>query len=167
MATAPKPADFGLCRIPGHVGLAARIGIWLNGDGWHHYQHAFLVLEDQQLLEAMPGGARARPLTDDDRAAATFSDWPLTDQQRDSVVYHARLLVGTPYSVLDYLSLALVRLGIRPAWLRRYVANTGHLICSQLVDEVYLRAGIHMFHDGRFPGDVTPGDLAKVLHGPA
>jgi hypothetical protein len=162
-----QPGDFGLTRIPGYAGFAARIGIFLNGDGWHQYQHAFLVLEDDQLLEAMPGGARIRPLTDADRANATYSDWPLTDDQRVAICWVGRELEGTPYSIVDYLSLTLVRLHIRPPALKRYVADTGHMICSQLIDEVYLRAGVHMFNDGRVPSDVTPGDLRKVLHGPA
>lgn len=162
----PQPGDFGLTRIPGYAGWAARIGIYLNGDGWHRYQHAFLVLEGDQLIEAMPGGARIRPLTEADLAEATYSDWPLTDEQRAAICTHGRTLVGTPYSILDYLSLALVRLRIRPRWLTKYIASTKHLICSQLIDWVYLQAGVHMFHDGRFSGDVTPGDLRLVLHGP-
>jgi hypothetical protein len=163
----PKPGDFGLTRIPGYAGLAARIGIYLNGDGWHNYQHAFLVLEDDQLLEAMPGGARVRALIDPDVANVTYSDWPLTDDQRAAICRVGRELEGTPYSIVDYLSLTLVRLRIRPLALKRYVANTGHMICSQLIDHVYLHAGLHMFNDGRVPSDVTPGDLRKVLHGPA
>jgi hypothetical protein len=46
---------------------------------------------------------------------------------------------------------------------RDFVADEGHLICSQLVDEAYLRAGVHLFDDGRLPGDVTPGDLWWLL----
>jgi hypothetical protein len=163
----PKPGDFGLTRIPGYAGFAARIGIFCNGDGWHNYQHAFLVLEDDQLLEAMPGGARIRALIDPDIANATYSDWPLTDDQRAAISRVGRELEGTPYSIVDYVSLTLVRLRIRPPVLKRYVANTGHMICSQLIDEVYLRAGLHMFNDGRVASDVTPGDLRLVLHGPA
>jgi uncharacterized protein YycO len=163
----PQPGDFGLTRIPGYAGFAARIGIFLNGDGWHRYQHAFLVLEGDQLIEAMPGGARIRSLIDPDIANATFSDWSLTDDQRAAICTYARTLVDTPYSILDYLSLTLVRLHIRPPGLTRYIADSGHMICSQLIDHVYLKAGLHMFNDGRFSGDVTPGDLRKVLHGPA
>jgi hypothetical protein len=45
-----------------------------------------------------------------------------------------------------------------------FIADSGHLICSQLVDLCYLRAGAHLFDDGRLPGDVTPGDLWKLLN---
>lgn len=157
----PKPADFGLVRIRGYVGWLIRLGQWANGDGFSSYHHAFLVLEDGQILEAMPGGARIRPLAQFDGTNAIYSDWPLTDEQRTAICTYAHTLVGTPYSVLDYLSLALVRLGIRPPGL------TKHMICSQLIDTAYLQAGVHMFNDGRFSGDVTPADLHTVLHGPA
>lgn len=162
----PQPGDFGLTRIPGYAGWAARIGIYLNGDGWHRYQHAFLVLDDNQLIEAMPGGARIRALTQADRTEATYSDWPLTDEQRQAICRVGRDLEGTPYSILDYLSLTLVRLRIRPPGLTKYIASTKHLICSQLIDVAYLQAGVHMFNDGRLSMDVTPGDLRLVLHGP-
>lgn len=162
----PRPGDFGLASIHGVAGLGVRIGQWLNGDGWHAFQHAFVVLDDETVLEAEPGGARIRLLSAYDGTNAIYSAWSLTDDQRATIVAEARPLVGTPYSALDYVSLALLRLGIRPAWLRRYVAASGHMICSQLVDEAYLRAGLHMFEDGRWPGDVTPGDLRAALRGP-
>ncbi|MCU1617211.1 MAG: hypothetical protein JWO98_4751 [Frankiales bacterium] len=93
------------------------------------------------------------------------------DLIRARVVAEAKKLVGVPYSPLDYVALALVHLEnlltgrSRPTWrltkwIRRRVQSSGHMICSQLVDAVYERAGIHLFHDGRLPGDVMPSDLA-------
>ena len=37
------------------------------------------------------------------------------------------------------------------------------MICSQLVDEAYARAGVQLFDDGRLPGDVTPADLYGLI----
>jgi hypothetical protein len=31
------------------------------------------------------------------------------------------------------------------------------------VDFAYDMAGVHLFSDGRIPGDVTPGDLYRLL----
>lgn len=162
----PKPGDFGLVSIRGIAGLGVRIGQWLNGDGLLDYHHAFVVLDRGEILEAEPGGARIRPLSQYDGTNAIYSSWDLTDDQRAAIVREARPLLGTPYSVLDYLSLALHRLHIPAPHLRRYIADSGHLICSQLVDLAYERAGIQLFDDGRWPGDVTPGDLTLVLTGP-
>lgn len=169
----PLPGDFGLVSIPGAAGWLVRIGQWLNGDGFTTYEHAFLVLAKPNernglLIEAEPGGARCAPWPGNyANQDVTYSSWELTSAQRLAIYDAARRLEGTPYSWLDYLSLALVRLRIRPHWLQRYVANTGHMICSQLVDYCYQQAGVQLFDDGRLPGDVTPGDLARVLKGPA
>ncbi len=37
------------------------------------------------------------------------------------------------------------------------------LICSQLVDEAYRLADIHLFNDGRLPQLVSPGDLLVLI----
>lgn len=161
---APQPGDFGIVAISGRIGRLIRIGQWLNGDGYKDFEHAFIVLDDDTLIEAEPGGARIRPLTQYDGTNVLYSDWDLTDHQRHDIVACARALKDTPYSVLDYLSLVLVRLHVRPKWLLAYVESTKHLICSQLVDVCYEEAGIQLFDDDRPAGDVTPGDLCTVLH---
>lgn len=163
----PQPGDFGLVSISGVTGLAVRIGQYLNGDGFSDFQHAFVVLDGERVLEAEPGGARIMPLTEYKGTNAVYSTWQLTDQQRAAIVDTALSLVGIPYSALDYLSLVLHRLHIRPPGLKRYIASTGHMICSQLVDHCYEQAGVHLFNDGRWSGDVTPGDMTVVLQGPA
>jgi cell wall-associated NlpC family hydrolase len=138
------------------------MGQLLTGDA-SRYTHAFIVLDDETVIEAMPGGAIITPLSEYFPGKAVFSNLELTDEQREAVVREGRALRGTPYSFLDYLALALAHFGLKPIKLRRYVQNKGHMICSQLVDEVYRRAGIHMFNDDRLPQDVTPGDLANYL----
>lgn len=70
-------------------------------------------------------------------------------------------LVGVPYSFLDYLSLTLLHLGLPRRLTARRVTDSGHMICSQLVDTVLCRAGYHLFDDGRLPQDVTPGALFR------
>jgi hypothetical protein len=60
------------------------------------------------------------------------------------------------------VALAALRYGLRPRWIRHRVATSGRLICSQAVDELYRRVGVHLFDDGRPSGDVTPGDLDRA-----
>jgi hypothetical protein len=140
MATAPLqplPGDFAVVRILGDVGRLIRVGQWLDGDGYENYEHAFIDVGDGQLVEAQPHGAR--------------------------LVAAARSYIGVPYSFLDYGSLALARFHVRPPVVTRYIADTHHMICSQLVDQCYVDAGVHLFTDGRFPGDVTPGNLYELI----
>lgn len=162
--TEPKPGDFGLTRITGYAGLLIRIGQWLNGSGWKNYEHAFIVVGNDSLAEAEPGGARMAPLSE--YSDATYSSWDLTDAQRAAIVWHAHDLLGTPYSGADYFALALRRFHIPAPWLRRYIESSKHVICSQLVDMCYQAASLKMFTDGRWSGDITPADLDQVLEGP-
>ncbi|WP_037827112.1 hypothetical protein [Streptomyces sp. NRRL F-5630] len=163
--TTPLPGDFGLTRIEGLTGRLINLGQHLIGDG-APVQHALVYVGGGMVVQAMPGGAELIPLEEASPVVAWSTGVvPLTSEERAAITLHARSLVGTPYSFLDYASIGLAFYRIRPRWVRDYVADTGHLICSQLVDEVYLRAGVHLFSDGRIPGDVTPGDLWKVVCG--
>lgn len=158
-----KPGDIGLTTIGGVLGFFVSLGQHLAGDS-SKFTHAYIVLDDETVLAAQPGGARIDKLSDY-KNKAIYIQKDLTDEQRSRIVLEARKLEGLPYSFLDYLALALARLGIKPQWLQKYIANTGHMICSQLCDEVYRRSGIHLFNDGRLPQEVTPGDLLYILAG--
>jgi hypothetical protein len=180
-----KPGSFGLSRIGGLLGKLIAAGQAFSGDG-SRFTHAFVVLDQGEVIEAMPGrrGARIVPIADRlahdevvfcdapvrgwlaEHSASRYSEQVL----REIVVGHARTLEGAPYGYLQYLALGLAALGLagKPGeelrwWfarkLRAYIADSGRMICSQLVDEVYHRAGIRLFEDGRLPQDVTPGDL--------
>lgn len=160
--TAARHGDIGLARIKGFVGLTIQLGQWFNGDG-SRWTHAYIVGRADVIYQAEPGGAEAVPL-DTYAGREVFVHPELTTEQRDRIVAAAKDMLGTPYSFLDYLSIALHRFRIRPRFVERYVQTTKHMICSQLVDEAYLRAGVHLFADGRLPQDVTPGDLARLFH---
>lgn len=163
MNTTPQPGDFALTKISGITGAFISAGQYLVGDG-APVQHAYVYVGDGYITQAMPGGAEFIPLEEANEPVVwSTGKIPLTAAQRRSITNEAIHLVGTPYSFLDYGSIALAHYRIRPAWVRDFVADSGHLICSQLVDEAYLRAGVHLFDDGRLPGDVTPGDLYRLL----
>lgn len=159
----PRPGDFGLTTIGGALGWWVSFGQFLAGDG-SRYTHAFIVLDDGDVIAAQPGGARRDPLSFY-KNKAIYSSIELTDDQRKIIIEEAKKLEGTPYSFLDYLALALARFGIKPKRLTKYIASKGHMICSQMVDEVYRRAGVHLFNDGRLSQEVTPGDLLYVIAG--
>jgi uncharacterized protein YycO len=158
----PSPGDFGLTRIAGTTGKLVSLGQRVVGSG-SFYTHAFVYLGNGEIIEAEPGGARKALLSHalQGRKTAAYSDFDLSDEQRKSIVSTAESLLGTPYSFLDYLAIGEARL-LHSKSLERYVSDTGHMICSQLVDECYRRAGIELF-PGRIAGDVAPGDLAKLI----
>lgn len=159
----PSPGDFGLTKIKGWTGVWVSLGQWLNGDA-SRYTHAFLVLDNEQVIEAQPGGAVITPLSEYlGRLDVVFSRFDLTHEQRDTMVAHARQLEGTPYSFLDYLALALTRLKIKPTFVINRVKSSGHLICSQLVAQEYEKVDAALFRSDTPSYMVTPGDLADVL----
>lgn len=162
--SSPRPGDIGLTNVVGPVGWGIRVGQALLGAGTLPYEHAFLVLDRGELIEAQPGGAVVRPLSEyDGRHVLYVAPAGLTDEQRAGIVAAGRNLVDTPYSGLDYLALALHRFHIPAPGLRRYIADTGHLICSALCDVAYQRAGAQLFADGRWNGFVVPEDLYNLL----
>ena len=130
---------------------------FLVGSGPGHY-----------VIEAMPGGARCRRLvyTAQDYPGARWSSGhiALTAHEREAIVHTAFGLVGTPYSGLDYGAIAAHRLKLHPLdyALKARIESDKHLICSQYVDLSYNRGLVKLFRDGRWPGYVTPLDLAKL-----
>lgn len=160
----PETGDIGFCKIKGPLGFLIKLGIYLNGDGTSRFQHVFIVVDPVKGLsiEAQPGGAKWVAYAKEHPDAVFVSPAGLTAEQRVRIAGAAIRYRGTPYSFLDYVALAGARMRLPWApWLRRYVKSTKHMICSQMVDQCYLDAGVHLFTDGRWPGDVTPGDMVQ------
>lgn len=165
--TAVQPGDFAVVSTGGPAGRLIALGERLNGDAFTQYQHAFVYAGDMQVIEAEPGGARDRRLTRFE-TPGQLTLWStgtiaLTGAQRAAVCLAARGYRGTGYSALDYLAIAARRFRLPVPGLQSYIATTKHMICSQLVDQCYADAGVHLFDDGRWPGYVTPASLAAVI----
>jgi cell wall-associated NlpC family hydrolase len=156
-----EPGDFGLVPMSGRAGRLIRLGQLLDGDGFADYEHAFVYVGNDTIIEAEPGGARSAPLN---YAGVLWSTGIInpTDAQRAAIVNAAQSYIGTPYSVLDYFAIAARRMHIPVPYLRAYIASTGHMICSQLVARCYADAGCPLFGD-EWTGYDTPGDLWRVL----
>lgn len=163
-----QPGSFFLVNVHGLAGFGIGLGQALAGAP-SRYEHAGMIIgADGSTVEARPGGAIIGNVSAYEGRALLVSDGPVLgrtvyrDEQmaRSAVVAEARRLVGVPYSALDYVALAALHLHLPSKWIRQRVQSSGHMICSQLVDAVYARAGIHLFDDGRLPGDVMPSDLA-------
>jgi hypothetical protein len=154
------PGDVGFSIIGGRTGALVNLGQALLRDSCR-FTHAYLVLDNAEAIEAMPRGARLASTSDRVGDDFLYFRLPLLDIQRQAVTSVGRGLVGTPYSFLDYYALGAQQWGFLPGgeWARRRVADSGHMICSQLVDFALHEAGCWLFDDGRLPQDVTPGDL--------
>ena len=154
MSGSPQPGDYGVERTRGFTAWAIRVATRSA------FSHAFVVVRDGYVVEARSKGAVCRPLGIRD-AIYSSDAIKLSASDRNGIVGNAEHLVGTLYGWLDIISIGLLQYGIRPKLVRNRVERTDQLICSQLVDLAYERAGVHLFADGRLPMDVTPSDLAK------
>lgn len=162
--SAPQPGDFAVVTAGGLPGQIVHLAELANGSGpYADYQHTFIYLGENQIIQAEPKGANYATLTSHAKTLWSTGKFNLSAEQRDKICDAARGYVGTPYSFLDYLALALHRFHVPVPHLKAYISTTRHMICSQLVDQCYLDAGVHLFADGRWPGFVTPADLAKLL----
>jgi hypothetical protein len=171
------PGDIMFARHlkPWYADLLVQAGqLALGEPGYPH--HVGVVVQGgfkPRIVQAMPGGAEeieigAEYFTKDYvyvrpeyRSADRWPDVPVT--QAEVVAESARCLVGTPYSFLDYVALAGLHLGVKNGRVRRYVRDSGHMICSQLADQAMTDAGYHVFNDKRLPQDVIPSALFRQL----
>ena len=161
----PRAGDFELVRMGGNTGRLIRLGQFLNGDGFLDYEHAKLYLGDGKVIEALPGGAQVDDYVYDASSLWSTGIIKLTDIERKRIILAGYAGIGIPYSEADYFALAAHRLHLEliTPGLREYVRTSRHMICSQLVDYFYQKAGIQLFDDGRWNGYVTPADLANLL----
>lgn len=157
----PLPGDVGCTQIEGDVGRLIRLGQWLNGDGFADFEHVFISIGNGQIVEAEPGGARVAELTEYDQRTVAWLKCPT--EHREAVAEAARSLVGTPYSFLDYLAIALHRLHIPAPGLRRFIASRKHDMCSALADLAAMLGGWHWYDDGRWEGYITPADVWALI----
>jgi hypothetical protein len=169
----PRLGDVGLTRISGSVGLGIRVAEFLNGDGWAgDIEHAFGIVGFDEpsvtwIVEAEPGGARKTTL----HYPADQIEWiPCPDEFREAMARELLRLVGTPYSFLDYGACACHRLHLPVPGLREYIEDTGHCMCSQLMDLAASRAGWHFFGSLAVPpsepvwdGYATPRMLRRLV----
>lgn len=181
MTVTPEPGDFLVLPIEGSAGLAIEGAQWLERVVQEHklgtpqkYEHAevYVGLADAAApngytYSAYPNGSgkRALPYPPGQVPGALWSSGiiSLTQQQRDGIVAWCLAHPAVPYSSLDYLALLGHTLGLETKWLQDYIQNQSHMICSQYTDVAYSSNGVRLFTDGRWPGFVTPLDLALLL----
>jgi hypothetical protein len=170
--TDPRPGDIGFSKIPGHGGRWINIAQAMLGDA-APFDHVYVVVAvlgdpdwpDGLVVEAMPKGARLAPLAGRLGPGHAYARVPLTAAQRNMAYSTALTFTtprngrGVPYSFGSYLALSLIHWGFTPDWLMGRIGTRKSLICSQLADEFLFRVGFHLFEDGGWRGDVSPGDV--------
>lgn len=135
---------------------------WIRLGTFSRYNHTFIVGPGGRIVEANPSGAEFGHISQYPKARYNVQH-EIPEGTRQRIWDNAVALVGTEYHWLDIAALALKFFHISVPWVNRRLQRSDRLICSQLVDLAYRRAGVYLFDDGRLPHDVTPGDLADLL----
>ena len=170
----PRPGDFCCVPVSGPVGFGIEAGQWLDGDRFQPYDHAELYVGRADAagpygytVSTYPSGPGKRALPCP-AARLPGSLWSaglvdLTGTQRVDITAWALAHQDVGYSLADYGALVLHALRVPAPGLREYIASTRRMICSQYIDAAYRLNGVPLFDDGRWPGYVKPGDLARLL----
>jgi hypothetical protein len=170
MSAALKPGDFAVVKYA--QSPIEDMQMLIRGQRrYAKWEHAVVLvsLTPLEVVEATPQGAKRNPLAHRSEDVWWSSGSIVIPEENRSLVVaaadaYARLQVG--YSYLDYLAIALHSYGIPSPHLKAFIASTGHMLCSQLVDRVELDGGIHLYDDGRWPGYVAPMHLAELIGAP-
>lgn len=170
----PRPGDFCCVPISGPVGVGVTIGQWLDGDRFQFYDHTEIYVGRADAagphgytVSTYPSGQGKKALPCQP-AVLPGSLWSsglidLTGTQRAGITEWALAHQDVGYGFLDYGALILHGLHVPAPGLREYIDSTRRMICSQYVDAAYAANSMRLFDDGRWPGYVKPGDLAKLL----
>jgi hypothetical protein len=152
---------YGVERDNGWIAACIRLGLRSQ------YNHAWIFV-GAKVVAAQPGGVRFDDVPSVADMAIADELLAYLEKLRPGIgqeIADIAILLGDkagPYNFLDIGALALRQFGVNLGFINRRIARTDRMMCSQLVDEVYKRAGVHLF-SGRLSQDVTPGDLADLI----
>lgn len=124
--------------------------------------HVITAVDEDIVVSAEIPHVRYRPTTH--FPDAIWSDFDLTDQQRNKIITFADAQIGKPYALGDDLliGIALLTRAHTPLWIRHHLNNDHHWQCAELADAAYWHAGINLFHDDRPAAAVYPGSFIPI-----
>ena len=156
MSYQPKPGDYGVVKTNGIIGRLIRIG---TTSRWNH---AFIYVGDNMIVEANPTGVALSPASKYPKIAWNQHD-RLSAKQREIIVETALDQVGKAYDFIDIGSLLLRIFGLKlPIYkLFKVLSKRDSWFCSELVSYSYNKVKLPLLNMPDYL--VTPGDLAERL----
>lgn len=172
------PADWAVVQIHQPAGTMIKL-MQLTMPGcaprWAKWVHAItcVSIDPIMIVEATPQGTKHVPFHYNP-ADVFWSTGIITKDitARDTSVSAAMAATeandgqGIQYSFADYGAQFLHAWHIPAPGLQDYIADTGHMICSEDVDQFEKDGGTHLFTDDRWAGYVAPWMLAKRIGAP-
>lgn len=158
----PPVGSFGVTATGGFIGWVIRKFTRSR------VNHAFIVGPGGLIVEANPSGAAFGHISQYPKARYNLHT-VLPDETREKIWQTALGFAqanngkGVGYGWLDIVAITLKRFHISIGWVDLRIQRQDRLICSQLVDLAYERAGVHLFDDNRLSQNVRPVDLDNIL----
>jgi uncharacterized protein YycO len=157
--------------LTGQIGLVESTGIYSDAIRFFQsfrepphlakYTHCVTALDNDRLLEAVPGGARIVDIAT--YGPIVWSQFIFKPGEQDLIVNWSKDREHAPYAWEDIplIALALTTGDNTPAWLETKLSSDRRYICSELVDAAYKHAGIHLFKNIP-PSAVYPAMVAAM-----
>lgn len=162
MTWTPPPGAIALTYAYGFTGFRASLGQALLAENTS-YNHAFIVLNEKEIIEPWPSGVRLSSLRNYDGEYVAYGFLPGLNESEQALLASAALsLDGVRHGMRDHVTLALHRYGWHSRRVRRQLTSKRRLLPAQFVVEVYRRAGLELF-PGFQVGDVTMEDVGELL----
>jgi hypothetical protein len=151
--------------------LTGQIGLLRNGTTfitrgieWATYSHAhhvIVAISETQCVSAEPGGVRIRDISE--YGHVDWSHFDLTEDERFRICINAVRSLKLPYNYAIYPFLLCARITgvLVPDWIAGWLSKRRNVDCSQLVDDVYNKAGIDLFTAANVL--TTPGDFDRYF----
>lgn len=152
----PRVGDFGVVKTNGLIGKLIRLG---TQSRWNH---CFIYVGNDYIVEANPKGVELSSVSKYPKIAWNQHE-ELFETTRQNIAYHAKALVGRPYSFFTIAGMVLRILGFKflSNKILKKISKYDNYICSELVSECYRKAGEPLFDKEDYL--VVPGDLAERL----
>jgi hypothetical protein len=153
----PYTAQIGL--VPHAQSPIEHVIDWFTSSQVHH---AVIAISETECVSAEPGGARIRQISE--YPDTHWSNFPLTDANREVIVAKANSMLGTPYGWFADIAIGLsLKTPFRvPLWLAHYIDSDKRTECAQLCDTAYTAAGIRLFTHV-LPSAVYPGMFVPIF----
>ena len=135
--------------------------------------HVALIEDKTWIWESTIGGVQRSKLKKYRKKGTTIflaSNSLFTQDERDRIIAHAKVLKGRGYGYLDlfvYLGdILLEKLGFPRNTLTEKLNRADRLVCSELVARCYASVGYHFLDAKRWPlhaSDVRPDDIWRTV----
>jgi uncharacterized protein YycO len=153
--------DLGIVKSNGLMARFIQVGTMSR------WNHAFVYVGNEMIIEAKPRGVVLSPLSDYDGVKIVWNkhqEWNDEEVDREFIAEEAHKLLDLPYNWTNIARIILRSLGLKTLsntkFMKKLAKKDGY-ICSEMVEELYSKSGNPLV--SKEPGVTSPGDLIEAV----